>query len=64
LLIYFDLPNIVRVIKSRMVWAGHVTHMGKMRNVYKILVGKCEGKRSLARCSLGGKVILDWILKK
>jgi len=31
----------------RMRWAGHVTHMGKMRNVYKILVRKPEGKRPL-----------------
>jgi hypothetical protein len=27
-----------------MRWAGHVAHMGKMRNAYKILVGKPEEK--------------------
>jgi hypothetical protein len=28
-----------------MRWARHVANMGEMRNVYKILVGKPEGKR-------------------
>jgi hypothetical protein len=29
---------ILRVIKSRMRWAGHVAHMGKGRSLYRILV--------------------------
>ena len=38
-------PNIVWLIKSRrMRWAGHVTRIGKRRGVYRVLVGKPEGK--------------------
>jgi hypothetical protein len=38
------------MIKSRrMRWAWHVARMGDKRNVYRILVGKPEGKRPQGR---------------
>jgi hypothetical protein len=46
----YSLPNIVRVIKSRIMrWAGHVAYMGEGRGVYWVVVGKPEGKRPLGR---------------
>ena len=42
--------KIVRVIKSRRIrWAGNVARMGVRRSVYRVLVGKHEGKRPLGR---------------
>ena len=42
--------NIVRVIKPRrMRLAGHVAHMRKRMGLYRSLVGKPEGRRTLGR---------------
>jgi len=43
-------PNILRVIKSRIMrWAGHVAGVGERRGLYRVLIGKSEGKRPLER---------------
>jgi len=40
----------VRVIKSRrMRWAGHVARMGERKDIYRVLMGKPEGKRPFGR---------------
>ena len=67
-------PNIVRGIKwRRMGWAEHVACMGEERGVYRVLVGKPEGRRPLGRPRRSwvdnirtnlqevGRVYMDWI---
>jgi hypothetical protein len=46
----YSLSNIIRIIKLRMMQlVRHVARMGAKRNVYRLLVEKREGKRSLGR---------------
>jgi hypothetical protein len=69
----YSTPDIIRQGKSRRRWAGHVARMAEERKVYKLLVGKPEGRRppgrtrhrwddgvrmDLREIGLGG---LDWI---
>ena len=67
-------PNIVRVIKSKRVrWAGYVARVGERRGVYRVLVGRPEGKKPLGRprcirednvkmdLQKGGCAGMDWI---
>jgi hypothetical protein len=46
----YSSQSIIRTTNSRrMMWAEHVTRMGEKRNVYRLLVGKPEGKSPLGR---------------
>ena len=46
----YSSPHIVQVTKSRRIrWVEHVVNMGERRDVYRVLVGKPEGKRPLGR---------------
>jgi hypothetical protein len=46
----YSSSSIVTIIKSRSIrWAEHVARMGEKKNVYRLLVGKPEGKRPIGR---------------
>ena len=46
----YSSPYIVCVTKSRRIsWAGHVAHMEERRVVYRVVVGKLEGRRPIGK---------------
>jgi hypothetical protein len=46
----YSSPSIIKIIKLRRIrWVGHVARMGEKKNMYRLLVGKAEGKRPLGR---------------
>ena len=60
----FFSTNIVRVIKLRTRWAGHVARKGERRGVYRDLVRKHEERDDEEDPVLDGRVILIWIFRK
>jgi hypothetical protein len=47
-----------------MRWAGHVAVMGKGRGVYRVMVGKPEGKSHWGDPGVDGRIILRWMFRK
>jgi hypothetical protein len=46
----YSSASIVQVIESRIMrWLGHVARMGESRGVYRVLLGKSEGKKPFGR---------------
>jgi len=43
---------------------GHVARMGEGIGVYRVLVGKAEGKKPLGDPGADGRIILRWIFRK
>jgi hypothetical protein len=44
----FFAPNIVRIIKSKMMrWVGHITRLGENNNIYRSFGGKTWSKKKV-----------------
>jgi hypothetical protein len=55
---------IIRIIKSRRIkWAVHVICIKQETSVYRISVGKPEGKDH-GELDIGRRIILTWILER
>jgi hypothetical protein len=42
----YSSSSIIRIIKVRMRWAGHVARMGEKRNACRFIGGKARGKEA------------------
>jgi hypothetical protein len=60
----YALPNVIRVIKSRMRWEGHLARTGEMRNPCNIFVENVKGRGHSEDVDVDGKVLLECILVK
>jgi hypothetical protein len=61
--ILYSSQNIIRHMKSRrMRWVGYVACMGEERNMYRVLMGKPEGKKPFGSQGVDGTMGSEWIL--
>jgi len=56
-------PNIVRVIKSRMRWAGNLACMGREEVYTGFWCGNLRGKDHLEDPGIDGRIVLRWIFR-
>ena len=61
----YSLPNIVRVVKSRIMrWAGHVARMGEGRRCTGFWWGNLRERDHWGGPDVDGRIILRWIFRK
>jgi hypothetical protein len=64
LLNLYSSPDVIRQFNSRRSsWVGRVARMGEGRNVYRVLVGKPEGKSPLERSRRRWEDVKKWTLR-
>ena len=59
-----DLYSSPNINAGRMRWVGRVARMGEERGVYRVLLGKPEGRRPLGRLGVDVSIILGWISRR
>jgi hypothetical protein len=59
----YSLPNIVRVVKSRMRWAGNVVLMGKREVCTRCWWGNLRETGLWGDPDIDGTIILRWIFR-
>jgi hypothetical protein len=60
----YSLPNILRVVKSRMRWAGHVARMGRKEWCTGCWWGILRERGRWGDPDVDGRIILRWMLRK
>jgi hypothetical protein len=60
----YSSPNVIRVIKSRMRWAGHVARMRKREVHTGFWWGDVKEGDHFGDPGIDGRIILKWIFKK
>jgi hypothetical protein len=58
----YSSPNIVRVIKSRMQWVGHVTCMKEGKVFTGFQLGGLKARDHWEDIGIGGRITLSWTL--
>jgi hypothetical protein len=60
----YSSQNIVRVIRSRMRWAGHVARMEESRGLYRVWWGNLRERDHWGDPGVDARIILRWIFRK